>query len=76
MRDDPQTSENDNDDISVELSQSFRILRRSAERPSGRLFLRYQRQSVSTSAFINNVRGDEQLRSNWALNSGVSLNAF
>ena len=76
MRDNPHTSDNDNDDLSVELSQNFRLLRNATQRPSGRIFFRYQRQSASTAAFIDAVRGDPDLRRSWALNSGVSLNAF
>jgi hypothetical protein len=74
--DDPRTSESSNDDLSVELSQNFRFFRRPAARPSGRLFLRYARQSASNTPFIDSVRADEVTRRTWALNSGVSLNAF
>jgi hypothetical protein len=76
VRDYPLTSDADNDDLSVELSQNFRLLRGRAERPSGRLFLRYQRQSAATTAFVNSIREDPVSRRLWALNSGVSLNAF
>ena len=75
-RDDPQTSETENDDLSIELSQNFKLIRSVAERPSGRLFLRYQRQSASNTAFLNSIREDPVSRRTWALNSGVSLNAF
>jgi hypothetical protein len=60
----------------VELSQNFKLIRSIAERPSGRLFLRYQRQSASNTVFVNSVREDPVSRRTWALNSGVSLNAF
>lgn len=76
MYDDPRTSESDNDELSVELSQNFRLLRAAAERPSGRVFLRYMRQSATSVPFVETVRGDAASRRNWALNSGVSLNAF
>ncbi len=76
LTDDPRTSESSSDDVSVELSQSFRLLRRVADRPAGRLFLRYQRQSAATTPFVNLIRGDRVLAHTWALNSGVSLNAF
>jgi hypothetical protein len=76
MDDDPRTSESSNDELSVELSQNFRLLRRAAERPAGRVFLRYLRQSAGSTPIANGVRGDEISRRNWALNSGVSVNAF
>lgn len=76
MQDDPRTSKSDNDELSLELSQNFRLLRRVAERPSGRVFLRYVRQSSGVTPFLDGVRGDETSRRNWALNSGVSVNAF
>jgi hypothetical protein len=75
-RDYPLTNDSDNDDLSVELSQNIRFLRGRAERPSGRLFLRYQRQSASNTVVVNSVREDPVSRRLWALNSGVSLNAF
>jgi hypothetical protein len=75
-RDNPQTSETENDDLSVELSQNFKLIRSVAERPSGRLFMRYQRQSATNTAFLNSIREDPVSRRTWALNSGVSLNAF
>jgi len=74
--DDPRTNESSSDDLSVELSQNFRFIRRPAARPSGRLFLRYVRQSASNTPFLDSVRADEVTRRTWALNSGVSLNAF
>ena len=76
VRDYPLTNDADNDDLSVELSQNFRLMRGRAERPSGRVFLRYQRQSASNTVFVNSVREDPVSRRLWALNSGVSLNAF
>jgi hypothetical protein len=76
VRDYPLTSDADNDELSAELSQNFRLMRGRAERPSGRLFLRYQRQSASNTVFVNSVREDPVSRRLWALNSGVSLNAF
>lgn len=76
VRDYPLTSDADTDDLSVELSQSFRLLRGRAQRPAGRLFLRYQRQSASSTVFVDSVRGDAVSRRLWSLNSGVSLNAF
>jgi hypothetical protein len=75
-RDYPLTNDSDNDDLSVELSQNIRFLRGRAERPSGRLFLRYQRQSASNTVVVNSVREDPVSHRLWALNSGVSLNAF
>ena len=75
-RDDPRTSKTANDDFSVELSQNFKLVRSVAERPAGRVFLRYQRQSASMTAFLDSVAGEEISRRTWALNSGVSLNAF
>jgi hypothetical protein len=75
-RDDPRTTETGNNDLSMELSQNFRLLRASAERPSGRVFLRYQWQLASSTAFLNSIREDPVSRRTWALNSGVSLNAF
>ena len=74
--DDPRTSETENDDVSVELSQNFKLIRSVAERPSGRVFLRYQRQSATNTVFLNSIREDPVSRRTWALNSGVSLNAF
>ncbi len=76
MDDDPQTMEATNDELSVELSRNFRLLRRAAERPSGRVFLRYLRQSAGSAQFIDGTRANDVSRSNWALNSGVSINAF
>ena len=76
VRDYPLTSDNDNDDLSVEVSNNFRLLRSSAERPSGRVFFRYQRQSSASTAFIESIRQDPSKRRVWTLNSGVSLNAF
>ena len=76
MDDDPQTMESSNDELSVELSRNFRLLRRAAERPSGRVFLRYLRQSAGSSQFVEGTRANDTSRSNWALNSGVSVNAF
>ena len=76
VRDYPLTNDVDNDDLSVELSQNIRFLRGRAERPSGRLFLRYQRQSASNTIVVNSIREDPVSRRLWALNSGVSLNAF
>ena len=75
-RDYPLTSDADTDDLSVEVSQNFRLLRARAERPSGRIFLRYQRQSSSATPFIDSLAQDAVSRRLWALNSGVSLNAF
>jgi hypothetical protein len=75
-RDDPRTSETTNDDLSMELSQNFRLLRSAAERPSGRVFLRYQRQLASSTPFLNAVREASVSSRTWALNGGVSLNAF
>jgi hypothetical protein len=74
--DDPRTSENADDDLSIELSQSLKLLRGIAERPSGRLFMRYQRQSAKSTAFLNSIREAPISRRTWALNSGVSINAF
>jgi len=74
--DDPRTSESDNDELSVELSQAFRVLRGAAALPSARVFLRYMRQTATTVPFVEAVRGEAATRRNWALNSGVSLNAF
>jgi hypothetical protein len=51
-------------------------LRRHAERPAGRVFFRYLRQSANNLSIVNGVRGDPAPRLNWSLNSGVSLNAF
>ncbi|HUQ20510.1 MAG TPA: hypothetical protein VM099_12925 [Gemmatimonadaceae bacterium] len=76
LRDNPRTSESDNTELSAELSQNFRLMRARAERPAGRLFLRYQRQSANSVAIVNGVRGDPAPRMTWTLNSGVSLNAF
>lgn len=76
LRDNPRTSESDNMELSTELSQNFRLLRNRAERPAGRVFLRYLRQSSGNLAIANGVRGTRQPRMNWSLNSGVSLNAF
>lgn len=76
LDDDPRTMKSNNDELSVELSRNFRLLRQSAERPSGRIFLRYLRQSAGATQFVDGVRADETSRSNWALNSGVSVNAF
>ena len=76
LSDDPRTSESDNTDFSTELSQNFRLLRSRAERPSGRVFLRYQRQSANSTTIVDGVRGDPAYKKNWSLNSGVSLNAF
>jgi hypothetical protein len=76
MTDDPQTTETSNDELSVELSRNFRLLRRAAERPSGRIFLRYLRQSAGSAQFVDGARASDISRSNWALNSGVSVNAF
>lgn len=74
--DDPRSIESDNDELSVELSQNFRLLRRAAERPSGRVFLRYLRQTAGSTTFLDALQVDEASRRNWALNSGVSINAF
>ncbi|HEX6574433.1 MAG TPA: hypothetical protein VF042_05630 [Gemmatimonadaceae bacterium] len=76
MRDYPLTTDTDNDDVSVELSNNFRLFRSSAERPSGRVFFRYQRQSSANTAFLETIRQDPVKRRVWTLNSGVSLNAF
>ena len=75
-RDNPRSNETENDDVSVELSQNFKLVRSLAERPSGRVFLRYQRQSATNTVFLNSIREDPVSRRTWALNSGVSLNAF
>ena len=74
--DTPRTSESSNDDLSVELSQNFRLLRGAAQRPAGRVFMRYQRQFVRNAPFLGSVRGEVDTRRTWVLNSGVSLNAF
>jgi hypothetical protein len=76
LRDDPRTSENRNTEMSAEASQNFRILANRAERPAGRVFLRYLRQTAKNLSIVNGVRGDAVPRLNWSLNSGVSLNAF
>ena len=76
MSDDPRTNESSNDDLSVELSQNVKLLRGRSERPSGRVFLRYQRQSATSTAFLDSIREDPVSRRTWILNSGVSLNAF
>lgn len=76
LSDDPRSFESNNDELSVELSRNFRLLRRAVERPSGRVFLRYLRQSAGSTPFMDGARGDETSRRNWALNSGVSVNAF
>ena len=74
--DDPRTQESANDEVSMELSQNVRLFRRAAERPSARVFLRYLRQSSGQTPFVNGVAGDKASTRNWALNSGVSINAF
>jgi len=74
--DDPRTSESATDDITFELSQNFKLLARRAERPSGRVFMRYMRQVISSTPFTNSIRGSGSSRETWILNSGVSLNAF
>lgn len=76
LRDDPRTSESDNTEMSTELSQNFRLLRARPERPAGRVFLRYQRQSANSTSIVDGLRGDPASRMTWTLNSGVSLNAF
>jgi len=76
IRDYPLTNDAASDDLSLELSENFRLLRGIAERPSGRVFLRYQRQSSITTPFISALRQNSTSRDVWALNSGVSLNAF
>jgi hypothetical protein len=76
LRDNPRTSESDNTEISAELSQNFRLLRSTSERPAGRVFLRYQRQSANSVPIVDGIRANPAYRINWTLNSGVSLNAF
>lgn len=76
VRDYPLTSDAANDDLSIELSENFRLLRGTSDRPSGRLFLRYQRQSSTMTPVIRALRQNSTSRDIWALNSGVSLNAF
>ena len=76
IRDYPLTSDAENDDLSLELSENFRLLRGAGERPSGRVFLRYQRQVSATTPVIRALRQNSISRDLWALNSGVSLNAF
>ncbi len=76
IRDYPLTSDGENDDLSVELSENFRLLRSVTDRPSGRVFLRYQRQSGTTTPVIRALRQNSVTRDLWSLNTGVSLNAF
>jgi hypothetical protein len=38
--------------------------------------MRYQRQLAASTPFVELIRGDRTTRELWALNSGVSLNAF
>lgn len=76
VSDDPRTSESRNDDLSVEVSRNFKLLRGTTDRPSGRLFLRYQRQSAHGTSFAASIPENAVSRQTWALNSGVSLNAF
>lgn len=76
VRDYPLTTDGENDDLSVELSENFKLLRGSSERPSGRLFLRYQRQSGTTTPVVRALRQPSITKDLWSLNSGVSLNAF
>jgi hypothetical protein len=76
VRDYPLTNDAENDDLSVELSESFRLLRGVAERPSGRLFIRYQRQASVNTPVVRALRQSSVSRDLWSLNSGVSLNAF
>jgi hypothetical protein len=73
---DPRTTVSTNDDVALEVSQNFHLLKATAEHPSGRVFLRYQRQSASQTAFIDTSPPSFMLRHSWVLNSGVSLNAF
>ena len=76
IRDYPLTSDAASDDLSLEVSENFRLLRGIAERPSGRVFIRYQRQASTTTPVIRALRQNSTSRDVWALNSGVSLNAF
>jgi len=76
IRDYPLTTDAESDDLSVELSENFKLLRGVSERPSGRLFLRYQRQSGTVTPVIRALRQPSVSKDLWSLNSGVSLNAF
>jgi hypothetical protein len=62
--------------MTFELSQNFKLLSRRAERPAGRVFMRYMRQVLSSTPFTNSIRANASSRETWVLNSGVSLNAF
>jgi hypothetical protein len=74
--DEPRTAETVSNDLSLELSQSLKLIRGRGERPAARLFMRYQRQANTNIPFLDTIRGDATSRQTWALNSGVSLNAF
>ena len=76
IHDDPRTAESASDEVSAELSQNVKLWRRALERPSARVFLRYQRQSQGQTPFADGVAGQKTSTRNWALNSGVSINAF
>jgi hypothetical protein len=76
LSDNPRTAESSNEDLSLELSHNFKLLRVRAERPAARVFMRYQRQLAASTPFVELIRGDRTTRELWALNSGVSLNAF
>ena len=74
--DEPRTSERDDTELSLEVSQNFRLLRRRRELPSGRVFLRFFQQAGSATVFADGSSGNSESRRIWALNSGVSFNAF
>jgi hypothetical protein len=76
VRDYPLTNDAENDDLSVELSENFRLLRGVSDRPAGRVFIRYQRQSSIATPVIHALRQNSVSRDLWSLNGGVSLNAF
>ena len=68
-----ETSENRNTDISLQLSQTFPLSRRTSGKPEGQVFVRYARQSFS---LLDALFGVNEQRRLWTVNSGFTLSLF
>ena len=67
------TSETTNTDISLQLSQTFPLSRRTSGKPEGQVFVRYARTSLNLLDALFGVNDQRRL---WTVNSGFTLSLF
>jgi hypothetical protein len=71
--DDPRTTEQTNTDLQLEFSQQLNMLRWSAKRQPGQLFVRYARHSGNLIMPSSLTAGP---RLAWTINTGLTVHAF